>query len=73
MKRLQLLFVALALVATCFAKSYPWEYKKSYEVEVVRVAQQGTKFYKVFGGWLHVRDKTNKKPPFFAFASGLSA
>lgn len=33
----------------CSAKSYPWEIKSVYEVQVVRVAQQGTKFYKAWG------------------------
>ncbi len=50
MKRFTLL---IALVAMCIlsvhAKSYPFDMAHSYEVQVVRVAQQGTKFLKVWG------------------------
>lgn len=31
------------------AKSYPFDMAHSYEVQIVRVAQQGTKFLKVWG------------------------
>ncbi len=34
---------------TAYAKKYPFDMTHSYEVQIVRVAQQGTKFLKVWG------------------------
>ena len=39
----------LAIPLAIFSKSYPFNIRHSYQVQVVRVAQQGTKFYKVWG------------------------
>lgn len=46
----------LLVLSACFlflqvvnAKSYPFDMKHSYEVQIVRVAQQGTKFLKAWG------------------------
>lgn len=49
MRKIYLLFALMLLSLVCNAKSYPWEIKSAYEVQVVRVAQQGTKFYKAWG------------------------
>ena len=50
MKRIVFLavFMIMAMISV-HAKSYPFDMTHSYEVQIVRVAQQGTKFLKVWG------------------------
>ena len=50
MKRIVFLavFMITAMISV-HAKSYPFDMTHSYEVQIVRVAQQGTKFLKVWG------------------------
>lgn len=49
MKRIVFLsaFMIMAMISV-HAKSYPFDMTHSYEVQIVRVAQQGTKFLKVW-------------------------
>ena len=44
-----LLFFLLASSMHVIAKKYPFDMNHSYEIQVVRVAQKGLKFYKVWG------------------------
>ena len=48
-KFLLILSACFCLVQAVDAKSYPFDMKHSYEVQIVRVAQQGTKFLKSWG------------------------
>lgn len=47
-KALIVLLVVLCYQQMACAKSYPFDMKHSYEVEIVRVGSQGTKYLKVF-------------------------
>lgn len=50
MKRIVLFFAfAFVCMLSIHAKSYPFDMTHSYEVQIVRVAQQGSKFLKVWG------------------------
>lgn len=49
MKRIIILSTLFFLFAIVQGKNYPFDIRRSYSVEVVRVAPQGTKFYKVWG------------------------
>lgn len=50
MKRIVLFFAfTFVCMLSIHAKSYPFDMTHSYEVQIVRVAQQGTKFLKVWG------------------------
>ena len=49
MKKITFLFLLATLCLTVSARKYPFVLEKSYEIEKVRVAQQGLKFVKVFG------------------------
>ena len=50
MKKITLMIVLLTMcMLSINAKSYPVDMAHSYEVQIVRVAQQGTKFLKVWG------------------------
>ena len=50
MRTLFLILTAIFCIQqTAFGKKYPFDMKHSYEVQIVRVAQQGTKFLKVWG------------------------
>lgn len=50
MKRIAFLFVFMIIAFSSLnAKSYPFDMAHSYEVQIVRVAQQGTKFLKAWG------------------------
>lgn len=50
MKKKSLIFVFITIcLLSVNAKSYPFDMAHSYEVQVVRVAQQGTKFLKTWG------------------------
>lgn len=48
MKRKRAIILLLAVASLVMGKSYPFNIRNSYDVQVVRVAQQGTKFYKVW-------------------------
>lgn len=50
MKRIAFLFVFMIIAFSSLnAKSYHFDMAHSYEVQIVRVAQQGTKFLKAWG------------------------
>ena len=50
MKRITLLIAMMAMcMLSIHAKSYPFDMTHSYEVQIVRVAQQGSKFLKAWG------------------------
>lgn len=50
MKRITLLIAMMAIcMLSIHAKSYPFDMTHSYEVQIVRVAQQGSKFLKAWG------------------------
>lgn len=50
MKKIAVLFAFMVMALNSVnAKSYPFDMKHSYEVQIVRVAQQGTKFLKAWG------------------------
>ena len=50
MKKITVFIVFMAMcVLSIHAKSYPFDMAHSYEVQIVRVAQQGTKFLKAWG------------------------
>ena len=44
-----ILFACFGLLQVMDAKRYPFDMKHSYHVQIVRVAQQGTKFLKAWG------------------------
>lgn len=48
-KPLMLLGLLALLSVECMAKKYPFKFNPSYEIEQVRVAEQGTKFVKCWG------------------------
>ena len=63
MKRIAFLFVFMIIAFSSLnAKSYPFDMAHSYEVQIVRVAQQGTKFLKA---WVVTLDKTIVHTPSF--------
>ena len=50
MKKIAVLFAFMVMALNSVnAKSYPFDMKHSYEMQIVRVAQQGTKFLKAWG------------------------
>ncbi len=50
MKKIALLFLLLLVASSaCDARKYPFDIEHPYEVKMVRVAEQGYKFIKVFG------------------------
>lgn len=50
MKKFALLFLLLFVAnSACDARKYPFDMEHPYEVQMVRVAEQGYKFIKVFG------------------------
>lgn len=49
MKKIALQILLFGVVLSTWGKSYPFTIRQTYNVQVVRVAQQGFKFYKVWG------------------------
>ncbi len=49
MKKILSTVFLLTFIMTLSGKTYPFNIRHSYQIQVVRVAQQGTKFYKVWG------------------------
>jgi hypothetical protein len=47
--KISLIFIALICSIAINAKKYPFTIQDKYEVSIVRVAEQGTKFYKAWG------------------------
>lgn len=60
MKKTISLLLFLGIAFSCLAKSYSFKIRHTYKIQVVRVAQQGIKFYKVWGEGSSVNKAMNQ-------------